>query len=186
MSSPGPRRDPTLRLFLALWPDPAARRALAAWMAGWQWPARARIVPPEQLHLTLHFLGPVPASRLPALTQGLAVAAEPVELELGTVARWAGGLVVLEPKRVPAALAQLHDGLAQALEALALPLERSAYRPHVTLARKAGGALAPPAPLDLRWRSAGYALVQSQGGYHDLARYAALQRQSRLPPPDDC
>lgn len=181
MPTPPPRPH-ELRLFLALWPDADARRALSAWMARWQWPERARVVPEERLHLTLHFIGAVPASRLPALRSGLAVPAEPVEMDFGTVARWPRGLVVLEPSRVDPALPVLHEQLAGALRALDLPVQAQAYKPHVTLARQAAGAIAPPDEPRLRWRSDGYALVQSQQGYRDVARFAALQRQSRVPP----
>lgn len=183
--NPARPRDSGQRLFLALWPDEPARRALAGWMGGWQWPAGARVVPPERLHLTLHFIGIVPSSRLPALKRGLAVPAEPVELRLGTPAHWTRGLVVLEPVSVPPALGALRERLAVALRALALPVETAAFRPHVTLARQAHGAVAPPGGLALRWQSAGYALVRSQDGYHDVARYAAQRRQSPVPPPDD-
>lgn len=182
---PSRPRDHAQRLFLALWPDEAARQALAAWMTGWQWPAEARVVPPQRLHLTLHFLGAVPSSRLPALERGLAVPAEPIELRFAAPTRWARGLVVLEPEEVPPALTALHERLAAALRALALPVEAAVWRPHVTLARQAAGAVAPPEALALRWRSAGYALVGSQDGYHDLARYAALRRQSPVLPSDD-
>ena len=177
-----PPQAPGLRLFLALWPDAAARHALAEWMARWQWPERARVVPVERLHLTLHFIGAVPAGRLPALRSGLAVPAEPVELAFGRVARWPRGLVVLEPTGVDSALQALHERLAQALHALDLPVQPQAYKPHVTLARQAAGAIAPPDEPQLRWRSDAYALVQSQQGYRDVARFAALQRQSRVPP----
>ena len=65
MNSPQPPGGETARLFLALWPDDALRRGLLAWRDAWQWPARAALVAPDDLHLTLHFLGGVPLVRLP-------------------------------------------------------------------------------------------------------------------------
>jgi len=45
-------------------------------------------------------------------------------------------------------------------------------RPHVTLARKARGAVAPAQPFELRWPVRGYALMQSAAGrYTPIARY---------------
>jgi 2'-5' RNA ligase len=158
------------RLFLALWPPPAALRALLAWRAAIAWPAGAAIVAPERLHLTLHFIGAVPAERLAAVTQALALPGEPFELRFGHVEAWARGLVALCPETPPPALAALHARLADALRELGLPVEPQPYRPHVTLARKAAGAAAGEARF--AWPVERYALVQSANGYRTLASYA--------------
>ena len=72
------------RLFLALWPPPAVREAIAGWRGAWWWPPAARLVQDERLHLTLHFIGAVPASRLPAPASPRAAApAKRAGLELG-------------------------------------------------------------------------------------------------------
>ncbi|WP_458527413.1 2'-5' RNA ligase family protein, partial [Onishia taeanensis] len=55
------------RLFLALWPDPAVREALSSTAGQAHLACRGRPVAPEQLHLTLAFLGQVPTERLSAL-----------------------------------------------------------------------------------------------------------------------
>jgi 2'-5' RNA ligase len=159
------------RLFLALWPDPAVRLALADWAGGWAWPVGAKVVAPERWHLTLHFIGPVPEARLTEVAQGLQVPVEPFNLRFGAVARWSGGLVVLAPQAVPEALGQLHERLAAALRQLGLPVEARPPRPHITLARKAATAVPPSRAAAFDWPARGYALVQSQGGYRTLARY---------------
>ena len=88
-----------------------------------------------------------------------------------TNSSWRGGLAALCTDAAPAGLAALHAELQAALSRLALPVDARRWRPHVTLARRAAGAtpLARAAPL--HWSVRGYALVQSQGGYHCLARY---------------
>lgn len=172
------RRPPpaTLRLFVALWPDPAARRSLLDWRSGWQWPASARPVPAPRLHLTLHFLGPVARPRLAGLRDALAGAAAgfvPFELRLGRAALWPGGLAVLTPRGDDAgarALQALHARLGGVLKGLGLSIEDRPLRPHVTLARGAAGALPPAADADLGWQVQGYALVQSAAGYRTLLR----------------
>lgn len=153
-----------LRLFLALWPDAAVLEQLVALADGWSWPAQARRMAPPKLHVTLHFIGNVPAARLPDLRAGLEVEWSGCDLALDRATVWPGGIAVLEATHVPAALARLHADLAEKLRELGLPVESRPYRPHVTLARKACGATAPPfAPL--RWRAVpGYALVHSVGG----------------------
>jgi 2'-5' RNA ligase len=52
-------RARTLRLFIALWPTPAVRAAVAARRDAVGWPAGAAPVRNERLHMTLHFLGAV-------------------------------------------------------------------------------------------------------------------------------
>ena len=154
-----------LRLFLALWPARDFLPELVAHADAWWWPEQARRTRPERLHVTLHFIGGVPAARLPALREGLALPWTGTDaLVLDQASVWHGGIAVLEASQVPPALAQLHEALAGRLRALDLPVESRPYRPHVTLARKAFGAR-PPAPTPLHWRAApGYALVRTVGG----------------------
>ncbi len=161
------------RLFIALWPDPAVRDALAAWSEQWQWNARASRVRAERLHLTLHFLGDVPRALLPALKPVLRLPFAPFTLALGRGAVWRGGVAVLEPDPVPLRLHQLHDALGEALRGLALPIETRPYRPHLTLARRASAALSPGRGPRLRWPVHSYALVESRptAGYEVIQAY---------------
>jgi 2'-5' RNA ligase len=173
-STPAP--TDTARLFLALWPSPALSDRIARHDAAWQWPPAARRVAPEQWHITLHFLGAVPMLRIPGLAQVLAVPFMPFELKLDRPEVWPGGIAVLGAGAVPDALAQLHADLAAALHAAGLPVESRAFRPHVTLARHAQGAVRPAAPPPVLWRAdRGYWLVRSLpagGGYRRLQPFA--------------
>jgi 2'-5' RNA ligase len=160
------------RLFIALWPTPALRQRLVAHQAAWNWPARTALTAHDDLHLTLHFIGAVPTSRLDEIQQGLRVDAPRIALALDSFEVWRNGCAVCRPGRTPVALAALHAALAQALRALDLPLEQRPFRPHVTLARHAIGATPPQAPL-LHWSARGYSLVASADGrYTPLTRYA--------------
>jgi 2'-5' RNA ligase len=161
------------RLFIALWPDPDVRDAIAAWSERWQWPAAAKRVRAENLHLTLHFLADVPREKLPELRPALALPFAPFTLVLERAALWRGGTAVLEPDRVPLRLHELHAALGDALQHLAIPVETRALRPHVTLARRAGSAQPPASVAQLRWRVKGYALARSRPGmgYEVLQAY---------------
>lgn len=166
--------DPA-RLFVAVWPSRSVQAALAAAADVWAWPAAARRTRPERLHLTLHFIGDVPMARLDELRAHLRLPFEPFDIELGRPDVWRGGIAVLEANAIPAPLHELHARLAQALRTLGLPVEERAWRPHVTLARKAFG-LRPPAEVPpVRWRAdEGYRLVQSLPGgrgYEPLAGF---------------
>jgi 2'-5' RNA ligase len=163
----------TARLFIALWPDPGVREQLRAWRDGCAWPKSASPVRTAQLHVTLHFLGNIPRLRLPELVQGLGVRFTPFELSLGHSELWHGGIAVLAPDMVPEPLLALHAALGEALERLGLPLEARPYRPHVTLARRAGRELAPIQGPPISWQVDGYALMESKVG--DGAEYGIVQ-----------
>lgn len=161
------------RLFLALWPAPAVRAALAAWRDLWTWPPGATPVTDDKLHITLHFLGDQPSARLPELMDGLAVPFTPFQLQLGVPAVWPGGIAVLEPRHQPVELLQLHRHLGQALLDLELAPEARTYKPHVTMARRAAQAGMPAGGPELAWDIDGYCLVESRGGsYTVLTRYS--------------
>lgn len=165
------------RLFLALWPDPAVRRALARHRDDWQWQdegsRRPATVRSDKLHLTLHFIGNVARERLPELRAGLAVPGAAFTLAFGRPALWPRGIAVLEPLALPPALPALHGALADALHRLALPTEARPFRPHVTLARHARAARPPATVAPFDWPIDHYALVESRGdgGYEVLQRY---------------
>jgi 2'-5' RNA ligase len=169
-----------VRLFLALWLPDALRDAVAAQLARWQWPSDARLQPPERWHVTLHFIGSVPVARLPEIGAGLEVPFEPFELTLQQPRLWPGGIAVVVPRAVPAPLVTLHERLGDALRTLALPCETRPYRPHLTLARRASGAVVPDGDSPLPpWRADGYRLVRSLpggGGYQPVRLYAGSVR----------
>jgi 2'-5' RNA ligase len=163
---------PTCRLFLALWPAPATRRALVGAQRHWQWPAGAVLAPADNLHLTLHFIGPVPAARVAAIAEGLSLPGRRFALVLDSAELWTNRCAVLGTHQIPPALAALHGALADRLRRLQLPVEDRAFRPHVTLARKAAGARPPEAPEPVRWAVHGHVLVQSVAGrYTPIAKY---------------
>ncbi len=163
------------RLFLALWPALAENSALLAYQQQWLWPKGSSPVPTERLHLTLHFIGAIERPHLEAVSAGLQVAMTPFELHLTQAAIWPRGLAVLLASTVPEALKELHCRLGAALQALALPVESRPFRPHVTLARRAAGTIAPAAAPALLWQIGSYVLVESlpgaAGGYRIRRRY---------------
>ncbi|HEY1043527.1 MAG TPA: RNA 2',3'-cyclic phosphodiesterase [Telluria sp.] len=153
-----------VRLFLALWPDEAIRRQLVQARDSWRWPRSASPVADAKLHLTLNFLGSVDEERLPELEAAFDVPFTPFEVELGRPVVWHRSIAVLEPLSVPPELIELHTLLDERVAALGLPVEERAYKPHVTMARRAGNATPPERIAPLQWNVAGYALVQSKLG----------------------
>ena len=165
-----PLDPPALRLFVALWPCARSRAALAERQRGLHWPAAARRVAAAGLHLTLAFIGAVPAGRLDAVRSATTLPSFDVALVLDRFELWNGGTVVLRPSTVPDVLIDLQARLVASLQAAALPCDRRPFVPHVTLGRKAKGldcvGVAP-----VCWRSTGQVLARSVGG-----RYSAVAR----------
>ncbi|TFE19771.1 RNA 2',3'-cyclic phosphodiesterase [Cohnella luojiensis] len=115
---------------------------------------------PADLHVTLHFLGDTPASRVPdigALAAEAAAATAPFALaltEAGTFGPpsaprvlWCG---LAEPAARKGALAALHAALGARLAASGFAAEARPFRAHVTLAR-GGAAGCSPAALVAAW-----------------------------------
>lgn len=164
--------DAQSRLFIALLPDPDVRHVLRTWRDAWDWPRGASPVRNERLHMTLHFLGSVSTARIPELRDALAVPFDPFELEFGQPKLWPHGIAVLEPHTTPGQLVQLHADLGGALQRLDMPVEERAFKPHVTMARRAVKATVPEGGPALTWAVDSYALVESTAsGYTALQNY---------------
>lgn len=165
----------TSRLFIALWPDPATRAELARRRDAWGWPRSATPVKSERLHVTLHFLGDIERERIPELADALSAPFEQFTLKISEPVLWPHGIAVLEPSAPPVELFHLHERLARALAAEGVALDARSYRPHVTLARRASGAIVPAAEPPLSWHITGYRLMESitgpDGGYTSLCVY---------------
>ena len=124
-----------IRAFVSIRPPEEALHRLVAAQAGL--PA-GRLVAPENLHLTLAFLGEQPEPVLEDLHYALgAIRCPAVWLELGGMALFEqqrAQIVAMEAVAGPA-LARLREKVSQAARSAGIALERSRWRPHVTLAR---------------------------------------------------
>ena len=155
-------RDERLRLFLAVRLPALAVEELA------EWQVRAlrggRIVPRENLHITLAFLGSRPAGELPAILDILrraAADAEPARFDIiGYRETRSVGMLTLDEAGGAARLARrLHDEL----EALGV-YRREARRwlPHVTVLRFRERPRLRPEPPALGWVSSDAAAFLSR------------------------
>jgi len=168
-----------VRLFCALQLADDTVACLAAWQAASL--TRGRVVPPENLHVTLAFLGSRPAGEVPAILAALrdaSAAAGRIELRpLRYRETRSVGMVVLED--VGGAATRLADDVQERLERLGVyRRERRPWLPHITVLRfQSREGLAPEAPNTCSIhvvRSALYRSVLGAGG----ARYSELQRFS--------
>ncbi|NIN70907.1 MAG: RNA 2',3'-cyclic phosphodiesterase [Gemmatimonadetes bacterium] len=131
-----------MRTFVALVPSEAEQRRLADAAAGLRdagFPIRW--VRPENVHLTLKFLGEVSEGRVRevcAAVDGAADGVAPFEM---AVARFGAFPSLRRPQVVwvgvelESTLQGLQESLEEALAALGFPREERAFRPHLTLGR---------------------------------------------------
>ena len=109
-----------MRLFYALVPSEREKRSILRWQEKLERASEAgRYTPSENLHMTLQFLGEIPPERVKALKEILLSAARtcgPFDLALDA--------------------AEISDTLGQLLTENGFVVERRAFVPHVTLARR--------------------------------------------------
>ncbi|MGM8930169.1 RNA 2',3'-cyclic phosphodiesterase [Salinicola halophyticus] len=170
----------TRRLFFALWPDDASRRALAAEAERLAPRCGGYPLPAENMHVTLAFLGSVDTSRLEALVDlTQAWPALNGEWTLDRLGHFPQPRIVWAGSQTPnEALLTLDAELWQALSGHGFTAPQRDFTPHMSLVRQADRAAAQSrlsAPL--RWRFDHLALVESQLGdggsrYRTLANNA--------------
>jgi 2'-5' RNA ligase len=143
-----------MRLFIAIeLPEDAKRHLVAVQDAVRPHAAKASLTRPENLHLTLKFLGEVEVRLAGALRESLEKVKGPVGISLSATG------IECFPNRGPVrivaaalggqveALSAVHAAIEQRCRFLGFERETRAYRPHVTVAR--ARPTLPPATRDL-------------------------------------
>jgi RNA 2',3'-cyclic 3'-phosphodiesterase len=164
-------RMETRRLFFALWPQPAQQAALVqATLGAIEWLGGTR-VPPENLHITLVFVGSVPGAdiaRLQSIAGAVAadVGSGDVNVTLEALEYWKHPRVVCltTGRSAVARASRIAELLRDRLTAAGFAPDPRPWRPHVTLARKVtpAGSMGTVQPVEWTFRE--FALVESQTG----------------------
>jgi 2'-5' RNA ligase len=104
-----------------------------------------RWVAPQNLHVTLRFLGQVTEPMVAAIQDGL----EPIAKPIAPFEVTAAGLGVFPDERSPSvvwvglrdggAIGRLHDGVSEVLARMGFTLDDKPFRSHVTIGRVKGG-----------------------------------------------
>ena len=166
----------SLRLFFAALPDAATRRRLQQLQRALARPGE-RPVAGDRLHLTLRFLGEVPAGRTRALRGALGRLEQPrFALRLDRAGHFRGPRILWAgPSRPPAALLELRAEIGRLADAAGIPVRDAPFRPHVTLCRAAapGRRASRFEPID--WAVDHCVLVASHLG--ERPRYEVLARR---------
>jgi 2'-5' RNA ligase len=176
----------SLRLFVAAYPPPEITAELTA-TATQHAPANARLTPPDQIHLTLLFLGSVRTSDIDTVAESMDRAASgrgDCTLRITSVA----SLPESGEPRLLAALAdadtnalEVQRRLASRLAILRPKASREKFAPHLTLARfqPATPRLARQLITPLVWTLRSMRLMRSTlrpgGAVHSLVHETTLQ-----------
>jgi 2'-5' RNA ligase len=176
-----------VRLFCALQLPGETVEAIAAWQL--EHLHGGRVVPAENLHITLVFLGSRPLAEVPAIAaelRGAAGAAGPATFGLRSYHETPRvGMLVLEEETGMSHAAGLVADLERRLTGLGLDLRvRRPWRPHVTVLRfRERAGVAPPLPnirsihvvrSALYRSSLGRGSAASSGARYDALETAAL------------
>jgi RNA 2',3'-cyclic 3'-phosphodiesterase len=176
----------TVRLFFALWPEESVRLALAAAAAALPLAAAARAVSRENYHLTVAFVGEVPADSLERVRRiGRESRAAGFEIDFDAYEYWPKPeVVVAAAHSIPAPLQSLWTDLHQALAEDGFELRVKKLRPHVTLAHRIAEAPQLPPLRSFMWPAHELRLVRSATGapapvYTVVDTWSLLDKPSR-------
>ncbi|MGH8762193.1 MAG: RNA 2',3'-cyclic phosphodiesterase [Advenella sp.] len=161
-------RGETARIFFAIWPDSAAKKQLTTLAERLQAGlfCSGRKTQPENLHLTLVFLGEIDASKLDVVclaADGVKRRARAFDVVIEEIRYWKhNGIAYAAIGRIPRELGELVNALQDALSAAGFSIERArAYQPHITLMRKASCHALPQLAVPIAWRAREWRLVKS-------------------------
>lgn len=164
------------RLFFALWPDAGVRDAILAVRQGFNAEA-ARPLHPDDLHLTLAFLGSQPPDKLPCIESvGAAVRATAPVICLDRLGGWAGPRVSWLGAPSSPALTALVDQLWQGVARCGLSREPRAFCPHVTLHRKIRAIPERRLSAPIVWHPSSFVLAESVPAAGAGPRYRVRRR----------
>lgn len=166
------------RLFFAFWPTDEFRAELVAATQKLARDSGGRVIPPENLHVTLLFLGQVANARFDAVQQAADAFthAPALELSFDRAEVWGrANLLALTTSTTPPAAAALADKLGQSLRDELSEKSEHDFRPHITLARDLPRRRRPEPTQPLLMQVNDFVLVESRPGPGG-SQYSVLRR----------
>ena len=165
-----PAREPSRRLFFALWPDEPMRQAMVRATRKAARSSGGRPVRADNLHVTLAFLGSVRQEQLAELAEIARQAAGPrpgsgpaLVLAFDHLEYWrAAQLLCALPGQAPEAVGALARGLQDLLAGRGFAPDLKPFRPHVTVVRKVSRAGRLARMPQVVWSFTELALIESR------------------------
>lgn len=151
------------RLFFALWPDLRQHETLRNTISPIARLVEGNAVYRGNWHVTLVFVGQFPEERVGELLTVVAdIKPEPFRLRFDRLSFWQRPRIAcMQAMSVPAPLLALVNELNGVLKDFNCEPESGAYRPHITVVRKARAfeSIVLARPLELQW--SGFELIES-------------------------
>lgn len=157
-------KQKTRRVFFALWPDDDVRQKIVnAFNQSPQSKLKGRIMRPENLHLTLHFIGNVSEEKLACLDQAAQIVmVDPFEITLDQYGHFDKAKIFwMGCQSMSDRLKKLHSYLGDSLAGCDYQADKRPYVPHVSLLRK---VVQPGEIVDFEsidWQVNEFALIES-------------------------
>ena len=173
--------EKTQRLFFALWPSQQERKAVVDASLAVTGQSSGRVIPRQNLHITLHFIGQANDELKACLhTAAQSTSGKAFKLTLDQFGYFRRAKTFwLGPKTIPAALVALHRDLGDALSPCGFQREQREYQPHVSLIRKCSGAMSSQhgvaTPCSLNWTVNEFVLLESVSVEQGV-RYRVIER----------
>jgi len=162
-------RGQTVRVFFAVWPDDMAQKQLAALTERLQAELHCggRKTEPENIHLTLVFVGQVNLVKLDALCQAVngmrGFAPRAFDIVIEEIRYWKHNRIAYAAIHgIPQELVDLVNALQDVLSISGFSIERRTYNPHITLIRRASCHSLPQLAEPIAWRAREWMLVKSK------------------------
>ncbi len=168
----------TARLFFAIQPNKTIQTTLGNIAKQRALQSGGRPIKPENIHLTLLFLGPTPVNCIEILKAASdSICAQSFELTIRNTRYWKHNQIIYaSADSYPAALFTLEDKLKTAVRETGFSFDDRAFKPHITLIRKATLHTANDFENPIRWPVTEWRLIrsiQTERGirYHTLNRW---------------
>lgn len=166
------------RLFFALWPSPQVRASIVETAHPVLHELTGRLIPPEQLHITLHFIGSVTdETRICMDRAARCIKTKPFSITLSHFNFFSRAKVFyMGCNAIPTELRHLHQTLGEALGDCSYQQDEPEYTPHVSLLRKLKARQVESFKFSINWQVDEFVLVESSGtangvGYNIIETY---------------
>jgi 2'-5' RNA ligase len=166
----------TQRLFFALWPNDKIRHSIVEQFKQLPKPLNGRIIQPQNLHITLHFIGSVNTDIQSCMQKAAAtVYAQSFMIDLDCFGYFTRSKTLwMGSKDTPVALTDLYNELAERLTDCDYLAEKRPFKPHITLIRKCTQSKFPEDDFSIAWPINSFALVKSHINQHG-ANYQLIE-----------
>ena len=150
------------RLFFALWPDDKTCQQINDVIEALSSKSGRRVTP-ENIHITLAFLGSVSDEVTECLQdQAKIIHADGFKLSLDSLGWWKKPQIIcLASSFVPDELTNLVIQINKAANGCGIKLENRPYKPHITLIRKAKQEISENSFQTINWNVESFVLAQS-------------------------